>query len=96
MTKGAKATETVEMDYRTKAGSCVKMALIGADVTALHEAAQCIRGGAYRLWHDDRLDLWTLWGDTPTGHRFETSEPLLITYGEDDRILAIEGKIAVF
>lgn len=87
--------ERIEMDYRTKSGSCVRMAVTGASVTALHEAAQCIRRGAYCLWHDDCLDLWTLWGDTPTGHRFETSEPLLITYGEGDRILRIEGKIAV-
>lgn len=86
--------EKVTMDYKAKTGATVSLTLTGGDVSALHEAAQCIRGGKFRLWHDDERDDYCLWGRTPTGHRFE-SVSLHMAYGEGDRLLRIEGHLEV-
>lgn len=58
------------------------------------EVIEAIRdAGSYDLWTDGTTDETTINGRTAGGMRFETAEPLKITYGENDEILKVEAWI---
>lgn len=91
----------IRLNYIAKDG-CVNDITIksarGAKVTEadLHEAAQAIRGGKFRLFGDDEGNIW-LWGRTEDERiRFATDDGALdILWGEGDKPLKVNGIVTV-
>lgn len=94
----------IRLNYRAK-GGCVNDITIkgerGAKVTEadLHEAAQAIRGGKFRLFEEDDGSIWLIGQTAPFkegGIMFATNEEgLEVLWGEGDEPLRISGLVTV-